>query len=55
MINDVQVLGASQRTISVPIRVRLGIEHYSQWSTRLRDDGETGHVEDGELTLNFQN
>ena len=28
--------------------MRLEIEHYFQWSTRLRDDDGAGHVENGE-------
>ena len=42
-------IGVNERTISVPIRVRQGIEHYYvQWSTHLQDDGGTSHVKDGE-------
>ena len=29
------------------IRVQLEIEHYFKLSTRMRDNGGTGHVEDG--------
>ena len=53
MINYIHAMSASQRTISVLIRARLENEHYFHWSTRLRDDGGTGHVEDGETYFKF--